>query len=66
MSPNKNSIELPNFVVFIYWKTVLIARTGTFPLSYDALRTNLQQDIKMIYLIQNRDWKTSVRVSSGV
>lgn len=60
MHPNKNSTKLPNFVVFLYWKTVLIACTGTLPLSRDALRTHLQQDIKMIYLIQNGDWKTSV------
>lgn len=60
MSPNKTSIKLPNFVVFLYWKAVLTAYTGTFPLSYDALRTNLQQDIKMIYLIQNRDWNASM------
>lgn len=60
MHPNKNSTKLPHFVVFLYWKTVLIACAGTLPLSRDALRTNLQQDIKMIYLIQNGDWKTSV------
>lgn len=66
MNPNKNKIKLPNFAVFLYCKTVLKACTGTFPLSCNALRTNLQQDIKMMYLIQNKNWKTSVRVSSGV
>lgn len=53
-------------LLFSFTGRLLIVCTGTFPLSRDALRTNLQQDIKMIYLIQNRDWKTSIWVSSGV
>lgn len=48
MSPNKNSTKLPSHVLFQYCKSVPIEYTGTFALLRDALRTNLQQDIKFV------------------